>query len=277
MYKKFYGSSSWPKTIINIQGKFTNSQYLKHSFIFAIMITTLCLDFGNTRKKAALFHQDELKEVWVLDDAVSSIEALVSKHQPQKSILSSVVAHDPGIEKLLAANSSFHLLNYQSKLAFTTPVGKPETIGADRLALCAAAVHYYPTKHNLIIGLGTCITFNFINKYHEFLGGSISPGLLMRLKALNYYTSKLPLVQAASDVPLIGYDTTTNITSGVVLGMAKEIDGIIKSYRERFRNFNVLLTGGDIVYLAPHLKSKIFADPDLLFKGLYAISHVNNP
>jgi type III pantothenate kinase len=80
----------------------------------------------------------------VLDDDIKSIEALVSKHQPQKSILSSVIAHDPNIEKLLVANSNFHLLSFQSQLAFTTPVGKPETIGADRLALCAAAVHFYP-------------------------------------------------------------------------------------------------------------------------------------
>jgi type III pantothenate kinase len=69
----------------------------------------------------------------------------------------------------------------------------------------------------------------------------------------------------------------TNILSGVVLGMAKEIDGFIEAYQEKYRNFNVLLTGGDIVYLAPHLKNRIFADPDLIFKGLYAISEVNNP
>jgi type III pantothenate kinase len=99
----------------------------------------------------------------------------------------------------------------------------------------------------------------------------------MRLKSLNYYTAKLPLVKADSNVPLIGYDTATNILSGVVLGMAREIDGFIESYREKYRNFNAVLTGGDTVYLAPHLKNKIFADPDLLFKGLYAISEVNNP
>lgn len=240
--------------------------------------TTLCLDFGNTRKKAALFQNEELKEVVVLtNDIIGDVQILIKKHQPQKSILSSVIDHDPALEQLLALNTNFHKLNHHTRLAFTTPVGKPETIGADRLAICAAAVHYYPKHNNLAIGLGTCITFNFINKYHEFLGGSISPGLEMRLKALNHYTAKLPLVKATSDVPLIGYDTATNISSGVVLGMAKEIDGIIKAYRERFRNFNVVLTGGDIVYLAPHLKSKIFADPDLIFKGLYAISEVNNP
>jgi type III pantothenate kinase len=155
-------------------------------------------------------------------------------------------------------------------------VGKPETIGADRLALAAAAVHFYPNKNNLIIGLGTCITYNFINKYHEFMGGGISPGMEMRLKSLNHFTAKLPLVQADSNAPLIGYDTNTNILSGVVIGMAMEMDGMIDAYQQRFRNFNVALTGGDLAHLAPHLKNKIFADPDLIFKGLYAISETNN-
>ncbi len=239
---------------------------------------TLCLDFGNTRKKAAIFHQSEMKEVITLpDDSVETLQSLLREFQPEKSILSSVIEHDPAIEELLMAKTLFHKLSHLTKVAFTTPVGKPETIGADRLALSAAAVHYYPGKNNLVIGLGTCITYNFINKFNEFAGGGISPGLEMRLRSLNYYTAKLPLVKADSNVPLIGYDTITNITSGVVLGIAKEMDGFIDAYRERYRNFNVLLTGGDIVYLASHLKNKIFADPDLIFKGLYAISEVNNP
>ncbi len=219
-----------------------------------------------------------MKEVVVLpDDSLPTMQALINRVQPTKSILSSVVDHNPAIEVLLATSTKFHKLSHLTKVAFTTPVGKPETIGADRLALTAAAVHFYPTKNNLVIGLGTCITYNFINKYHEFVGGAISPGMEMRLKALNYYTAKLPIVKADSNVPLIGYDTTTNILTGVVMGMAKEIDGFIDAYREKFRNFNVLLTGGDIVYLGSHLKNKIFADPDLIFKGLYAISEVNNP
>ena len=242
------------------------------------MSITLCFDFGNTRKKAAVFHEAELKEVIALsDDAVETIQSLIRRLQPKKSILSSVIDHNPAIEELLAVNTKFHKLSHLTKVSFTTPVGKPESIGADRLALSAAAVHYYPDKNNLVIGLGTCVTYNFINKYHEFVGGAISPGLEMRLKALNYYTAKLPLVKADSNIPLIGYDTSSNILTGVVMGMAKEIDGFIEAYREKYRNFNVLLTGGDIVYLASHLKNKIFADPDLIFKGLYAISEVNNP
>ena len=242
------------------------------------MSVTLCFDFGNTRRKVAIFHEAEMKEAIVLsDNSKEAIQSLINTYQPKKSILSSVIDHDPAIEEVLRSTTKFHKLSHLTKVSFTTPVGRPDTIGADRLALTAAAVHYYPTSNNLVIGLGTCITYNFINKYHEFIGGGISPGLEMRLKALNYYTAKLPLIDADSNVPLIGYDTNTNILSGVVIGMAKEIDGFIEAYRERFRNFNVLLTGGDIVYLASHLKNKIFADPDLIFKGLYAISEVNNP
>ncbi len=242
------------------------------------MIKTLCIDFGNTRKKAALFENAEIKEVFAIpEEPMETIQALVRKIQPTKSILSSVVNHDPALEELLSVNTKFHKLNHQTKVDFTTPVGKPESIGADRLALSAAAVKFYPGKNNLVIGLGTCITYNFINKFHEFLGGGISPGLEMRLKSLNQFTAKLPLVKADNNVPLVGYDTNTNILSGVILGMAKEIDGFIEAYRERYRNFNVLLTGGDMVYLASHLKKKIFADPDLIFKGLYAISEANNP
>lgn len=241
------------------------------------MDITLCFDFGNTRRKVAVFEKDILKEGLVLqDDTVETIQSLVSKYQPSKAILSSVIDHSPAMEDYLASVTEFHRLSHLTKLPFSTPVGKPETIGADRLALAAAAVHFFPRKNNLVIGLGTCITFNFINTFHQFLGGSISPGMEMRLKSLNYYTAKLPLVKADENVPLMGYDTTTNITSGVVLGMAKEIDGIIDEYDQKFGNFNVLLTGGDMVYLGSHLKKRIFADPDLIFKGLYAISEINN-
>lgn len=227
--------------------------------------------------KVGVFHEDKLQEVVVMDnDGVELINALLDKYNPSKAILSSVINHNLDIESLLASRTRFHRLNHLSRLPFTTPVGKPETIGADRLALAAAAVHFYSGRHNLVIGLGTCITYNFINKNREFIGGAISPGMEMRLKSLNYYTAKLPLEKADWNVPLVGYDTRTNILTGVVMAMAMEINGFTESYGEKFSNFNVLLTGGDIPFLASHLKSKIFADADLIFKGLYALSEVNN-
>lgn len=227
--------------------------------------------------KCAIFNGDALQSTEVLpNDDVTTIDALIKKYQPQKSILSSVIRHNEAIEGLLAERTTFHKLSHLTKLPITTPVGKPETIGADRLALCAAAVGLFPGKNNLVVALGTCITYNFINKYHEFIGGSISPGMEMRFKSLNTFTAFLPVIKEDWNFPLIGYDTRTNILSGVILGMAKEIDGFISAYLERYGNFNVLLTGGNCAYFVPHLKNQIFADPDLLFKGLYAISECNN-
>jgi len=241
------------------------------------MSTTLCFDFGNTRLKCAVFKDGHLQEVVVLtNDSPSHIKQLLDQFKPASAILSSVVKHNEEIEEILAKHTRFHKLNHESKLPFTTPVGKPATIGADRLAICAAAVHLYPNQHNLAIGLGTCITYNFINKFHEFLGGSISPGMHMRFRAMHEQTALLPLEKAKHNFPLIGYDTKTNLQSGVLLGMAKEIDGIIEAYQEKYDHLNVLLTGGDMEFFIRHLKNKIHADVNLLYTGLYAINENNS-
>ena len=238
---------------------------------------TLCFDFGNTRLKCAVFHNDVIQKVITLsDDTDENLKSLSKEYSPDKVILSSVIDHNQNIDNIFSG-SKFHCLSYKSRLPFTAPVSKPETIGADRLALAAAAVHFHQGKNNLVIGLGSCITYNFINKYDEFIGGSISPGMEMRFRSLSEFTAKLPLIKAEYNFPLIGYDTKTNILSGVIHGMVNEIDGTIMDYMEKYNNFNVLLTGGDTPYFAQHLKSRIFADPELIFKGLYAISEYNDP
>ncbi|HMH22561.1 MAG TPA: type III pantothenate kinase [Puia sp.] len=241
------------------------------------MSTTLCFDFGNTRMKCAVFINGKfLKEQVLENDRAETILGLIQQYHPTRSILSSVIDHDPVMEEILARETRFHKLDHHTRLPVTTPVGKPETIGADRLALVVAAVTLFPGKHNLAIGLGSAITYNFVNKYKEFIGGGISPGMEMRFRSLQQFTAKLPLVKADWNFPLAGYDTRTNILSGVILGMAREIDGIIGAYEEKYDNFNVLLSGGDGVYFTRHLKKKIFADPHLIYKGLYAISEYNS-
>ena len=256
---------------------FHGSRFTIDYSLFTTMTKTLCLDFGNTRQKAALFTNGTLEAVIPLENDVEmELQALVQQYQPQASILSSVINHQKGLETFLAQHTRFHLLSSTSRLPFTIPVGKPETVGADRLAIAAAAVHLFPHQNVLVIALGSCVTYNFINGEAQLLGGAISPGMGMRFRAMHEYTAKLPLAKGTWNVPLIGYDTLTNLQSGVVLGMAMEMDGFIEEYNKRFSNFNAVLTGGDGPIFQSHLKSKIFADPDLIFKGLYAISNHNN-
>jgi type III pantothenate kinase len=241
------------------------------------MKKTLCFDFGNTRLKCGIFEKDVFIEEIILPDSdIATIESLLQKYQPQNSILSSVIQHNEAIELVLSEKTRFHKLSHLTTLNFSAAVGKPESIGADRLALIAAAVHFYPGKNNLVIGLGTCITYNFINQYNQFMGGAISPGMELRFKSMHDYTALLPLVKKEWNFPVIAYDTKTNMQSGVIAGITFEIDGFIDYYAERYGNFNVVLTGGDSAYFAGQLKNKIFADLNFLFKGLYAISEVNN-
>lgn len=241
------------------------------------MNKTLCFDFGNTRLKCGVFDDGKIIDVITLeDDSEKVISDLLKAHMPVNTLLSSVINHNPAVEIILEKETRFHLLDHTSKIPITTPVGKPETIGADRLAMVVAVAAEYSERNNLVIALGTAITYNFINKKKEFLGGGISPGLDMRFRSLHSYTAKLPLIEKDWNFPLIGYDTRTNILSGVIYGMMKEIDGTIDLYNEKYSNLNVVLTGGDSAYFARHLKNRIFADQNLIFKGLYALSELNN-
>lgn len=238
--------------------------------------TTICFDFGNTRLKYGVFSNEALIFQGILENgSPSEISAVLDKYHPQRTLLSSVIKHDKEIESLLKNHSQFLLVKPGIRLPFNIPVAKPETIGADRLAIAAYAATFFPGQNNLIIALGSCITFNFINKYHTFLGGSISPGMEMRFKSMHQYTAFLPLVKPSWNYPLVGYDTRTNMLSGVMQGMAAEMNGIIENYDQKFTKFNVHLTGGDSGDFARLIKYKIFADPALVVKGLYAISKYN--
>lgn len=238
---------------------------------------TICFDFGNSRLKAAIFDKHEFQEeILIENENISSIEAVLKKYSPSKSILASVIHHNEEIESMLANKTCFHKLGKDSKLNFTISVSKPETIGPDRISLIAAAVDQFPGTNSLVISLGTCITYNFVNQYGQFLGGAISPGMEMRFKSLHDYTAKLPLIKPPDNFPVIGYDTRTNIQSGVIGGISFEIQGFIEEYQNRYNRFNVVLTGGDVSYFAGRFKKNTFADLNFLYKGLYALSELNN-
>ena len=237
----------------------------------------ICLDFGNTRLKGAYYENSIFKADFnIINDDPKNIENILNLYQPQTSILSSVIQHNVEVEAVLQKNTKFHLLTNQSKLNFTTPVNKPSSIGTDRIALIAGGIELFPDSHILIICIGTCITYNFVNIFQEFLGGNISPGLTIRLKSLHDNTAKLPLLEFEANFPKIGYDTKTNIISGVVLGLTYEINGIIEDYLNKYSKINVILTGGDMDFFVNRLKYKIFADPNLLFNGLKTINEKNN-
>jgi len=234
---------------------------------------SLCLDFGNTNLKAALFLGDKMtdKILFTQEEAIFTIGKIIEMHKPQRAILSSNIAHSTEIDVLLEANTKFILLNSKTRLPFLNAYGSPETLGNDRLALVAALSKLYPKEDSIVISIGTCITYNFLAKNNAFRGGAISPGVELRLKAMHQFTDKLPLVEREGHLSVLGYDTDTSIRSGAINGIAAEIDGMIARFESQYGRINAVLTGGDSPFFESRLKNKIFADTNFLFKGLYAI------
>ena len=237
----------------------------------------LILDIGNTRTKYATFSNGLLESKGYCSD--NELDAVIDTHigLVKNVLVSSVKPLSKEREisfKKMSSNVLF--LNSKLKTPFTNDYETPKTVGSDRLALAAGALLIYPKKAILIIDIGTCMTFDFVSDKGNYIGGAISPGLQMRFKALHQFTGKLPLVPVNEPQDLIGRNTIESILSGVVNGMKAEIDGIIDAYKLRYPQVKIILTGGDITFFDKKLKNSIFADADILLKGMHFILEHNS-
>lgn len=233
---------------------------------------SLAIDFGNTRVKLAVFNQYKWKYFSSSRSlTVKDLSELITGFSIQSCIISSVTKKSDAIEKFLSEKLPTIILNEKTKVPVKNLYATPSSLGKDRLASAVAGMRIAPKKNVLVINCGTCITYDVVNAKGEYLGGAISPGLDMRLKALNAFTSKLPLVSKKKENLLIGNSTEASILSGAINGATLEMDGFITSCKKQFTNLQVLLSGGDADYFASQLKNKIFARPNIVLTGLNEI------
>lgn len=236
----------------------------------------MVIDIGNSFSKVGLFDKNiliEYKEFKLF--SVEDIKSVFSSKTITNSIISNVSSHDKNVFEFLNMNSNLILFDAEIKLPFKNKYGSVETIGNDRIALVSQASRLYPDKNVLVIDSGSCITYDFLNDKNEYLGGGISPGLNMKLKALNNQTARLPLVKKTQIKYLIGKSTETSILSGVINGTLGEINYIIEEYKKRYKKIVIILTGGDLNFLFNHIKNGILADPKFLLSGLNILIELN--
>lgn len=237
----------------------------------------LVLDVGNSLLKIALFEKSELIQKFKFSENYRrNIEDIISKYKVTHSIISNVGRIDDSIINILKESTNLLLVSNQLKIPFKNLYKSKNTLGQDRLALVSAAAFNFPNENVLIVDIGSCITYDFKNNNNEYLGGGISPGISMRFKSLNTFTSNLPLIDFDSIYQLIGNNTKNSITSGVVNGTISEINGIIQQYREEFKNIRIILTGGDSNFLLKRIKNTIFADRNFLLIGLNKLLEDNS-
>ena len=239
----------------------------------------LIIDAGNTFIKWAVFKGDKLVEKSTVDyyDFRTSLKK-ISQVFPSidKAIVASVGNFEEQYLEILKKQFKVYLLDHESILPFKNLYKTPKTLGVDRIALVSASVKNYPDKNCLVIDAGTCITYDFIDSKNHYLGGSISPGIRLRYKALHNLTAKLPLLETKQPKNIIGKTTDEAIHSGIIYGVCNEIDGVIDNYKLNYPDLTVILTGGDAKFLSKKLKSTIFANPNFLMQGLNFILKLNS-
>lgn len=237
----------------------------------------LCIDIGNTNTKLGLFNGDELIQLVKLkNEDVSANSQIFNEYEIKSTIISSV--NDSILQQLdISKFGKLHLLSPEVKLPYQINYETPATLGKDRIAVVAAAFKLFPARNCLILDFGTCITYDFLTSEGSYLGGSISPGIQLRLKAMHTQTDKLPMIfWDHTQMPeTIGKSTITSMLSGVVNGAIKEMKGFIKEYEKQFKDLQILITGGDANFFEKELKNGIFADQNLVLIGLHEILKYN--
>ena len=166
-----------------------------------------------------------------------------------------------------------HWVDAESVPNITLRYRNPSEIGADRIVNAVAAFHKYRTSL-IVIDFGTATTFDAISEKGEYLGGAISPGIMIASEALFMKASKLPRVEIfMPPESVIGKDTASSIKAGIIFGYASLVDGMVKRMRaEMGTNPRVIATGG-LAELMYQVSETIEAlEPALTLEGLRIIS-----
>ncbi|ADY53751.1 putative transcriptional acitvator, Baf family [Pseudopedobacter saltans DSM 12145] len=244
-------------------------------------MANLIVDIGNTFTKILVFSGNQIvfsdrKETF----SISELESTVEKFRINQVIISSVRsdADFGGLRHI--SNAVVIQFNNNTPVPISNLYETPETLGVDRLAGVIGAKEIFPDKAVLAIDFGSCITFDFIDEKGVYYGGSISPGLKMRFKAMHHFTGKLPEVDDAKSTKdfsaTFGKNTKESLQAGVVNGILFEIEGYIKKYNEISGDLKVILCGGDSSFFDSRLKNSIFAhqilvEPNLVPIGLNTV------
>ncbi len=232
-------------------------------------IEVILVDSGSSVIKSAEVIDGEIQNRKTWDE----INLLKEYYHRSPVIISSVRKNHVELGNLFPENKNI-ILSHKTPLPIKLDYKTPETLGADRIALSVGAHHLFPDENNLIIDLGTCMTFDIIDNSGTFHGGIISPGLKMRMQSMAHYTKSLPdIYNEWQSVNAGDYGKTTkeSLLTGSFNAMIHEIKSTIETIGKDFASINIILTGGDANFFESRIKAHIFAGSKIVEIGLYRI------
>ena len=225
----------------------------------------LCLDIGNSRAKACLYASGEL----IAEDKLftpNMAREWLERYRPAGAMVCAVGEGREAYLEILEGSTNCLVAGAHLKLPFTNLYRSPG-LGPDRIAAVAGALlHMQPPF--LALDAGTCLTYDVLDGDHTYQGGAISPGLVMRLRALNQFTAGLPLLSPAEEAPLEGLTTEACMMSGTLNGIVFEALAFQAQLAGRYPGLQTALCGGGAYVFQHRLAQPIFAYPNLVPEGL---------
>ena len=161
------------------------------------------------------------------------------------------------------------------KTGLNIQIENPAQTGADLVVGCVAALREHKAPM-IIVDMGTATTMIVLDKNSAMVGGCIMPGVKISMDALTERTALLPGLQLDQPKKAIGRNTIDCMRSGIMMGAACMIDGMIERMEaELGYETTVIATGGIAKFVLPMCKRKIIYDKDLLVKGLATLYREN--
>ncbi len=248
----------------------------------------LTIDVGNSNVMLAIFDDEKLLTSWRLHSNPSKTQAdwwvdvrqLTADLALDPTDINGVVVASvvPAIGQAVTGmikhflNLDPLMVNSDLDLGMQCKVTEPATIGADRLCNAVACKYYYGSP-GVVIDLGTATTFDVIDGNGDFIGGIIAPGIETGASNLLSAAALLSNVDFKLPDHVIGKDTESNLQSGILLGGADMIDGLLDRIKIEggWPDIQPVMTGGWSAKLIPLMRNAVIHNPDLTVQGMRLI------
>ncbi len=161
------------------------------------------------------------------------------------------------------------------KTGLNIKIDNPAQAGSDLIVGAVAAIERYGAPMCLV-DLGTATTISVIDRDGVFRGGSIAPGVMLSLNALSGGTAQLPAISLERPRKVIGTNTVDSMRSGLLLGSAAMLDGMVERIEaELGYPTRVIATGGLAKAIVPLCKREMIVNDNLLLEGLELLYRKN--
>ena len=251
----------------------------------------LLIDIGNTNIVVGCYENEKItQEARLATDALKTsdqycmdLKNLLSLYEIERASVTGVIISSVVPPVLNSVRTAVMKLTGKKpmvvgpgiKTGLNIQIDNPAQIGSDLIVAAVAALREYPAPL-MIIDMGTATTISVIDASRTYIGGCICPGVRISADALTTRAALLPGINLDEPKRAIGRNTIDCMRSGIMLGAAAMLDGLIDRMEDELgQQATVVATGGIAKFVIPLCRRSVIYDRNLLLKGL-SILYYNN-